>query len=196
MGSVAEAFAEYRRFYVERYVPKMIEDDPEEGMADFVEQAWDEPFQKLKKLSKADVKALTKKLGPLPEPYVELLTELGVGPLLCSYEDEPIPFHVLKPTQIAKAKQDALSWLSAADAKLALAQGLDPAKLLPFMTDDGRGYYFMLTRRTPDDDAVVIFDHAYETGHPFRKPKPFVTFVARWIAQAKKGGTLNPYDGI
>lgn len=197
MPTLADAFAKYQRFYVKQYLPTMIEDDPEEGMADCRRYGWDDPLRRLKKLSRADVAALVKKVGPLPAAYVELLTTVGVGPLICSYDDEPIPFHILRPAQIDKTRKTALSWLSAADAELAQdTLGIDAKKLLPIMTDDGQGFFVMLTRRSADDDGVVLFDHGYETGHPFRKPKPFATFVKRWIACAKELSPMNPFDGI
>jgi len=92
---------------------------------------------------------------------------------------------------------DAFAEFSAADAKIAEDKlGIDAKKLLPIMTDDGQGFFVMLTRRNASDDGVVLFDHGYETGHPFRKPKPFATFVKRWIACAKELSPMNPFDGI
>lgn len=197
VSTLAEAFAKYQRFFVKQYVPSLIEDDPEEGLAELREQGWDDPLRRLKKLPREGVAKLTKDVGPLPAPYVELLTTVGVGPLLASSEEEPIPFFVLKPTEIVKARKAALSWLSPADAKLAEAKlGIDAKKLLPIMTDEGWGFFVMLTRRDAKDDGVVLFDHGYETGHPFRKPKPFATFVKRWIACARALSPLNPFDGI
>lgn len=90
MAALAELFEAYRRWYVTKWLPTMIEDDPEEGMADYRKNGWDDPLRKLKKLTRPEVADLVKTAGPLPKAYVELLTTVGVGPLLSAYDEEPI----------------------------------------------------------------------------------------------------------
>jgi hypothetical protein len=68
--------------------------------------------------------------------------------------------------------------------------------MVPVITDDGWGYYFMLANQEPADDRVYLFDHAYETGYPFGSPKSVAGFVERWIECARKLSTLNPFDGL
>jgi hypothetical protein len=187
----------YRRWYRETYVPKMLDEGPFDGVEDFEEHGWDDPLGALQALESADIVEIEKTFGPLPRPYKELITLVGVGPLICAYDEEPIPFHIIHPSELGKTRADAMSWLSEADARLARSTlDLDPDQMLPFMTDDGRGTYFMLTRQTDDDDRVVLFDHAYEQGHPFGRSKSFMGFLERWIGCAMKLNPLNPFDGL
>lgn len=197
MTSLVEAFREYQRFYVQEYLPSMIADDPEELLAGYEMYGWADPLGGLRTLTDDEVAALVSRVGPLPAAYVELVTTVGVGPLVAASEDEPSTFTILAPDEIETATKTAMSWLSAKDAELARNKlGLDPEKLLPILCDEGKGFYVMLTRRDAEDDHVVLFDHGYESGHPFPKPKPFAAFVSRWITCARELAPLEPFTGL
>ncbi|AKU99024.1 hypothetical protein AKJ09_05688 [Labilithrix luteola] len=201
-SSIKQVFDAYADWYVKKYVPTLIEDDPVEGMKELRANRWDHPLRGLRALEAAAIAKLEPSAGFLPSAYRELLTTVGAGTLLAASDDEPAPFRILRPAAVKKARKAAMACFSDEDkAVAAKKKRLDLSKMLPFMADgeddEDEAFWVMLTLQTKNDDRVVIVERDHENGRPVgRKTKSFSEFVARWVACAKKREPLNPFDGL
>ena len=203
--SLQDLFAKYSSWYVKKYVPTLIEDDPDDGMKELIANRWDHPFRGLRPLGESRVAKVERDFGPVPLAYTELLTTMGVGTILAASDGEPAPFRILRPTELKKARKLAFGCLSTEDtAMVAKKLDLDTSKMMPILSDgeddEDAAFWVMLTRQTKQDDRVVLLERDHEDGWPLgrrkKAAKSLHEFVARWIACAKKLEPLNPYDGI
>ncbi len=181
----------YARWYATKWLPRWMDESGYEE--DDLEPEWAKALD-LRPLTKLQVAAAERRLGRLGKTYRSFLLEVGAGTILSAYDDEPLPFTLFTPTQAIKELPRIRSWLSKDDARASAEKGLDLSKMVPLMTDDGHGWWALLTRA--DSDRVVLFDHGYETGRPFGKVKPLEAFFKRWISCARREEPLNPFDGL
>lgn len=181
----------YAAWYEKKWLPRWMDESGFEE--DELEDDWRTALH-LEPLTKQQLATAEKRLGRLGKGYRAFLLEVGAGTLLSAYDDEPLPFTFFTPREALAERKVIRTWLSKEDAAASAKKGLDITKMVPLMTDDGHGWWALLT--SADSDRVVLFDHGYETGRPFGVVKPLEAFFKRWIACAKREEPLNPFDGL
>ncbi|MBV1859623.1 MAG: hypothetical protein KUG77_14515 [Nannocystaceae bacterium] len=157
--SILETFENYRAWFSDVYLIQLAEQEEEE-VADL---EWSDALGGLEPLAASELASLEGHGGALPQAYRELVLALGVGTLLITDEEEPVEFTLFHPKEMAQARKDCLGCVhSNALQRAKSREGIDPAKLVPILTDRDWNQWAMLANRTPGDDAVVLFSHEQE----------------------------------
>ena len=176
--SLRKVFTEYEHWYRTTYLATSEDDGDAPGALDG-----------LATLTKRRLAALEAKEGPLPAAYHELVLEVGVGEVLLATSSEPVAFTVLAPPQIPKARAHLLAGLDAATRRRAQEkEGLDPAKLMPFLVDRDWNMWALLGHQNAKDDRALLFSHEQERrpSQALFAPKGTLeTYFAALFAKAK-----------
>ncbi|MFI2433053.1 SMI1/KNR4 family protein [Streptomyces sp. NPDC018693] len=158
-------FEEYRTWYREHWVPKLLDDGWEEEELD--EEGWLDPTADLSPVAEEDITALEARFGPLPADYRAFLRTVGTGTLLQPMEAlpgaalEPTTQNFIHPADIPGAHAVYIKWLH--DGWHEENEGVaDLTKMMPVMGHDGYANFVLLSLQHEGDDRVHVWWHDEE----------------------------------
>ncbi|MCT2544049.1 SMI1/KNR4 family protein [Streptomyces atratus] len=194
-------FEEYRTWYREHWVPKLLGDtgrveEELDAEAWLDEEGWLDPTGDLSPVGEDDIAALEARFGPLPADYRAFLHVIGTGTLLQPMQAmpgaalEPTTRNFIHPADIPGAHTVYTRWLH--DGWHEENAGVvDMTRMMPVMGHDGYANFVLLSLQHEGDDRVHVWYHDEE---PERMDGgvPFVEFLRRMIDSARRE---EPFPG-
>ncbi|MEW2633542.1 SMI1/KNR4 family protein [Streptomyces sp. NPDC048389] len=162
---LTELFEEYRTWYGEHWVPKLLDDGWEEEELD--EEGWLDPTGDLSPVAEEDIAALEARFGPLPADYRTFLRVIGAGELLQPMEAlpgaalEPTTQNFIHPADIPGVHAVYTKWLH--DSWHEENEGVaDLTRMMPIMGHSGYANFVLLSLQDEGDDRVHVWYHDEE----------------------------------
>ncbi|WP_114243329.1 SMI1/KNR4 family protein [Streptomyces atratus] len=171
-AALTELFEEYRTWYREHWVPKLLgdkgwEEEELDAEAWLDEEGWLDPTGDLSPVSEDDIAVLEARFGPLPADYRAFLRVIGTGTLLQPMGAmpgaalEPTTQNFIHPADIPGAHTVYTRWLH--DGWHEENAGVaDMTRMMPVMGHDGYANFALLSLQHEGDDRVHVWYHDEE----------------------------------
>ncbi len=186
-NNITKSFEEYKQWYQEHYVPEVLIGGASEDLEDVKKQDWDDPYRHLVKVEEAGQ-------DKLPENYKSLISKFGAGKILVAFEEEPVNYYLIPPSEFEQYQKAFFTWLKDSQREAAKLKGIDLDKTFPIMC---------LGPKTASDFALLVLagdqeGSVYLWGHEepgvFKGPKSLDEFFQIFFDRAKLLKPLNTFE--